>query len=113
MNSLVSLIDQHPDIVQAMLVTGAMLIIPESLILRPILGLFGFSRGGPVEVLQYQCFLCLSSSIAIRFSSSKNTKILLGWCSEEGQLVFLVPISRRKDFPSGKTWVVGLTYEEF
>lgn len=43
------LAEQHPDLLAALLFTGAMLIIPEYWLLRPLLGVFGFGPTGPVK----------------------------------------------------------------
>ncbi|KAJ7693938.1 hypothetical protein B0H17DRAFT_1330256 [Mycena rosella] len=43
------LAEQHPDLLQALLFTGAVLLIPEYWLLRPLLGVFGFGPTGPVK----------------------------------------------------------------
>lgn len=43
------LIEQHPKIVETVLVTAVPFILPELPILRPILSFFGFSPTGPVK----------------------------------------------------------------
>lgn len=43
------LIEQHPQIAEAILFSGVAMLIPESWLLRPLLGLFGFGPGGPVK----------------------------------------------------------------
>ncbi|KAH9931418.1 uncharacterized protein B0H18DRAFT_989175 [Fomitopsis serialis] len=43
------LAEQHPYLLETLLVSGVMLIIPESWFLRPLLRLFGMSPEGPVQ----------------------------------------------------------------
>ncbi|KAJ7498570.1 hypothetical protein FB451DRAFT_1202324 [Mycena latifolia] len=43
------LAEQHPDLLEALLFTGAVLLIPDYWLLRPLLGLFGFGPTGPVK----------------------------------------------------------------
>ncbi|KAJ6539732.1 hypothetical protein B0H19DRAFT_960152 [Mycena capillaripes] len=43
------LVEQHPDLLSALLITGAVMLIPEYLVLRPLLSLFGFGPLGPVK----------------------------------------------------------------
>jgi len=42
-------VEQHPDLLSALLFTFAMMLIPEYFVLRPILGVFGFGPAGPVK----------------------------------------------------------------
>ncbi|KAF8893971.1 hypothetical protein BD779DRAFT_1669481 [Infundibulicybe gibba] len=44
-------VDAHADILESLLFSAAVMLIPESLILRPILGLFGFGPSGPLKCL--------------------------------------------------------------
>lgn len=46
------LVEQHPDLLSALLITGAVMLIPEYLVLRPLLSLFGFGPMGPVKGTQ-------------------------------------------------------------
>ncbi|KAF7355688.1 hypothetical protein MSAN_01486600 [Mycena sanguinolenta] len=41
------LVEQHPNLLSALLFTGAAMLIPEDWVLRPVLGLFGFGPTGP------------------------------------------------------------------
>ncbi|KAF8213962.1 hypothetical protein K438DRAFT_1956064 [Mycena galopus ATCC 62051] len=41
------LVEQHPDLLSAVLFTGAVMLIPEYWVLRPVLSLFGFGPMGP------------------------------------------------------------------
>ncbi|KAJ7797283.1 hypothetical protein B0H14DRAFT_2911950 [Mycena olivaceomarginata] len=41
------LVEQHPDLLNILLFTGAVMLIPEYWVLRPVLGLFGFGPTGP------------------------------------------------------------------
>ncbi|KAF7355687.1 hypothetical protein MSAN_01486500 [Mycena sanguinolenta] len=41
------LVEQHPNLLSALLFTGAVMLIPEYWVLRPVLGLFGFGPIGP------------------------------------------------------------------
>ncbi|KAJ7230434.1 hypothetical protein GGX14DRAFT_583194 [Mycena pura] len=43
------LVEQHPDLLEALLFTGAVVLIPDYWLLRPLLGLFGFGPTGPVK----------------------------------------------------------------
>ena len=43
------LVEQHPTILEIMLFSGAILLIPESWILRPLLTGFGFGPNGPIK----------------------------------------------------------------
>jgi len=43
------LIEQHPVLFSTLMFTGAMLLIPESWILRPLLGVMGFGPYGPIK----------------------------------------------------------------
>ncbi|KAF8161194.1 hypothetical protein B0H34DRAFT_796021 [Crassisporium funariophilum] len=44
-----NLIDNHPVIVTTLMISGALMILPEGFILRPLLQMFGFGPAGPVE----------------------------------------------------------------
>ncbi|KAF8893972.1 hypothetical protein BD779DRAFT_1797918, partial [Infundibulicybe gibba] len=44
-------VDAHPQALELVLFSAAIMLIPESLILRPILGLFGFGPSGPLKRL--------------------------------------------------------------
>ncbi|KAJ7044758.1 hypothetical protein C8F04DRAFT_595908 [Mycena alexandri] len=43
------LAEQHPDLLSALLFTGAVMLIPNYVILRPLLGIFGFGPTGPIK----------------------------------------------------------------
>ncbi|KAJ7741010.1 hypothetical protein B0H16DRAFT_1565681 [Mycena metata] len=43
------LAEQHPDLLSALLFTGAVMLIPNYVILRPLLGVFGFGPTGPIK----------------------------------------------------------------
>lgn len=45
--------DQHPILTEMIIFSGAALLIPSSLVLRPLLGLFGFGPYGPVKGAWY------------------------------------------------------------
>ncbi|KAJ7757722.1 hypothetical protein DFH07DRAFT_695745, partial [Mycena maculata] len=43
------LVEQHPDLLTYVLFTGAVMLIPDYWLLRPVFGIFGFGPTGPVK----------------------------------------------------------------
>jgi hypothetical protein len=43
------LAEQHPDLMETIIISSVLLIIPESWFIRPVLGLFGFGPSGPIK----------------------------------------------------------------
>ncbi|KAF8517715.1 hypothetical protein BU17DRAFT_91581 [Hysterangium stoloniferum] len=44
-----NIIDNHPELIEALLFAGAIFLIPEAWLLRPILGMLGFGPAGPIK----------------------------------------------------------------